>query len=139
MGWSYRKSLDLGPFRVNLSKSGIGYSVGAKDFRVGVNAKGRRYESVTVPGTGLSYRTSSGRSKNQGPGCARRLSCWPRSSPPESTSSFSLIKVIRMALHYSRTVRTESSERFLLQSDSGHDAAALGTALSGRPSRRGDA
>jgi len=30
-----------------------------------------------------------------------------------------------MALHYSRTVRTESSERFLLQSDSGHDAAAL--------------
>jgi hypothetical protein len=30
-----------------------------------------------------------------------------------------------MALHYSRTVRTESSERFLLQSDSGHDSAAL--------------
>ena len=30
-----------------------------------------------------------------------------------------------MALHFSRTVRTESSERFLLQSDSGHDSAAL--------------
>ena len=70
MGWSYRKSLGFGPFRVNLSKSGIGYSVGAKDFRVGVNARGRRYESVTVPGTGLTYRSSSGRSKNQGPGCA---------------------------------------------------------------------
>jgi hypothetical protein len=24
MGWSYRKSVNLGPFRVNLSKSGIG-------------------------------------------------------------------------------------------------------------------
>jgi hypothetical protein len=30
-----------------------------------------------------------------------------------------------MALHYLRTLRTASSERFLLQSDSGHDAAAL--------------
>ena len=30
-----------------------------------------------------------------------------------------------MALHYVRTVRTESSERFLIQSDSGQDAAAL--------------
>ena len=62
MGWSYRKSVHLGPFRVNLSKSGIGYSVGAKDFRVGVNARGRRYESVTVPGTGLTYRSGSSKS-----------------------------------------------------------------------------
>lgn len=30
-----------------------------------------------------------------------------------------------MPLHYSRTLRTESSERFLIQSDSGHDVAAL--------------
>ena len=30
-----------------------------------------------------------------------------------------------MALQYSRTVRTGSSERFLIQSDAGHDAAAL--------------
>ena len=28
MGWSYRKSVNLGPFRVNISKSGIGYSLG---------------------------------------------------------------------------------------------------------------
>jgi hypothetical protein len=69
MGWSYRKSLHVGPFRVNLSKSGIGYSVGAKDFRVGVNARGRRYESVTVPGTGLTYR-NSGKLRSQGPGCS---------------------------------------------------------------------
>jgi hypothetical protein len=69
MGWSYRKSVHLGPFRVNLSKTGIGYSVGAKDFRVGVNSRGRRYESVTVPGTGLSYRTS-GKSRSQAGGCA---------------------------------------------------------------------
>ena len=30
-----------------------------------------------------------------------------------------------MPLHYVRTLRTESSERYLLQSEAGHDAAAL--------------
>ena len=29
MGFTYRKSVNLGPFRVNLSKSGLGYFVGA--------------------------------------------------------------------------------------------------------------
>ncbi len=58
MGWSYRKSVHVGPFRLNLSKSGVGYSIGAKGFRVGVNARGRRYESVALPGTGLRYQTS---------------------------------------------------------------------------------
>ena len=28
MGWTYRKSVGLGPFQINISKSGIGYSVG---------------------------------------------------------------------------------------------------------------
>jgi len=69
MGWSYRKSVNFGPFRVNLSKGGVGYSVGGKDFRVGVNAKGRRYEALTVPGTGLHYRSSEGKSRGQASGC----------------------------------------------------------------------
>jgi hypothetical protein len=30
MGFYYRKSVNLGPFRVNLSKSGVGYSVGGQ-------------------------------------------------------------------------------------------------------------
>jgi hypothetical protein len=29
MGFTYSKSVNLGPFRGNLSKSGLGYSVGA--------------------------------------------------------------------------------------------------------------
>ena len=36
MGFYYRKSVNLGPFRVNLSKSGVGYSVGGRGFRVGI-------------------------------------------------------------------------------------------------------
>jgi hypothetical protein len=34
MAWSFRRSLRLGPFRLNLSKSGLGASVGVKGARV---------------------------------------------------------------------------------------------------------
>ncbi len=59
MGWTYRKSVAFGPFRVNISKSGIGYSVGGRGFRTGVNSRGRRYTSVGIPGTGLRHYSSS--------------------------------------------------------------------------------
>jgi hypothetical protein len=39
MGFYYRKSVNLGPFRVNLSKSGVGNSVGVRGFRVGIPAE----------------------------------------------------------------------------------------------------
>jgi hypothetical protein len=40
MGWYLRKSLRLGPLRLNLSKSGIGGSVGVTGLRVGTGPKG---------------------------------------------------------------------------------------------------
>jgi hypothetical protein len=58
MGFYYRKSLHVGPFRVNVSKSGLGYSVGGRGFRTGVSARGRRYTTFSIPGTGMGYRTS---------------------------------------------------------------------------------
>ena len=61
MGFSYRKSVKVGPFRINLSNRGVGYSVGGRGFRTGVSASGRRYSTVSLPGTGLSYRTSGGK------------------------------------------------------------------------------
>jgi len=68
MGWTFRKSLSFGPFRINLSKSGAGYSFGGGGFRTGVRANGRRYSSVNIAGTGITYRTSHG--KQTKPGCA---------------------------------------------------------------------
>jgi hypothetical protein len=59
VGWSYRKSVNFGPFRVNLSKKGLGYSVGGAGFRTGVTAAGRHFHSVSVKGTGLRYYSSS--------------------------------------------------------------------------------
>ena len=40
MGWYFRKSVGFGPFRVNLSKSGIGASVGVRGARIGVGPRG---------------------------------------------------------------------------------------------------
>ena len=60
MGFIYRKSINVGPFRINLSKSGVGYSVGGRGFRAGTSAGGRRYTSFGLPGTGMSYRKSGG-------------------------------------------------------------------------------
>ena len=59
MGWRFSRSINLGPLRINLSKRGLGASVGAGPFRVGRSATGRSYGSARIPGTGLSYRTGS--------------------------------------------------------------------------------
>ena len=47
------EGLQLGPLRVNLSKKGVGYSVGVRGFRVGRDAKGQDYSRTSVPGTGI--------------------------------------------------------------------------------------
>jgi hypothetical protein len=67
MGLYYRKSANLGPFRLNLSKSGVGFSVGGKGFRSGVSSNGRKYTSMSLPGTGLRYVKYRGKSSS---GCA---------------------------------------------------------------------
>jgi len=43
MGWFLRKSFRVGPLRLNLSKRGIGPSVGVKGARLGVDATGQPY------------------------------------------------------------------------------------------------
>lgn len=60
MGFRFRKSFNLGKgIKINLSKSGIGYSVGTKGVRVSKTAKGTVRKTVTLPGSGLSYVTES--------------------------------------------------------------------------------
>jgi hypothetical protein len=56
MGWNLRRSVNVGPLRLNASKSGIGYSVGVRGFRVGKDAKSRKYVATSIPGTGIYRR-----------------------------------------------------------------------------------
>lgn len=66
MGFRYRKSINLGGgFRINLSKSGVGYSWGTKGYRVTKTARGTTRKTYSIPGTGLSYTTESGGSKTK--------------------------------------------------------------------------
>lgn len=55
MGLRFRKSFTIGPLRINISKSGIGFSLGVKGFRISKSAKGKAQATVSLPGTGLSY------------------------------------------------------------------------------------
>lgn len=57
MGIRFRKSKNIGPFRINFSKSGIGYSVGTKGYRITKKANGGYRKTVSIPGTGISHVT----------------------------------------------------------------------------------
>jgi hypothetical protein len=63
MAWRFRRSLKLGPLKLNFSRSGIGYSAGVRGFRVGTDARGRTYTAASIPGTGLYSRAYYGASK----------------------------------------------------------------------------
>lgn len=59
MGFRFRKSIKAGPVRINLSKSGVGYSVGTKGYRVTKTANGKIRKTASIPGTGISHVTET--------------------------------------------------------------------------------
>lgn len=66
MGFNFRKSVKIGPARINVSKSGIGYSVGTKGARISKSAKGKTRITAGIPGAGISYSKSlGGRAKHR--------------------------------------------------------------------------
>ncbi len=66
MGFRFNKSIRIGKnFRVNLSKSGIGYSFGVKGYRVAKTAKGNIRQTASIPGTGISYVEEHKPNKNK--------------------------------------------------------------------------
>ncbi len=66
MGFRYRKSINLGGgFRVNISKSGVGYSWGVKGARITKTSKGTTRHTLSLPGTGISYVKETGKNRNK--------------------------------------------------------------------------
>ncbi len=65
MGFRFRKSVNLGGgFKVNLNKSGVGYSWGTKGVRYTKTAAGKKRTTLSIPGTGISYVSeASGKTK----------------------------------------------------------------------------
>ncbi len=73
MGFRFRKSINMGGgFKINLSKSGIGYSWGTKGYRVTKTARGTTRRTYSIPGTGISWvDESGGRNRNRSRGYTR--------------------------------------------------------------------
>jgi hypothetical protein len=102
MGFYFRKSIRLGGFRVNLSKSGIGYSYGVKGFRISTGPRGTY---ATVGRNGFYYR--------------ERID-GPRSRTAESSATLSQDRPIRQNASTIETADVSqlvdsSSERVLSQ------------------------
>lgn len=65
MGFRFHKSIKCGPFRLNLSKKGVGWSAGVPGFRFTQKAGGGHRTTASIPGTGLSYVKESGSSSRK--------------------------------------------------------------------------
>ncbi len=67
MGFRFKKSIKLAPgVKINLNKKSTGFTFGGKGVHYTVNSKGKRTTSVGIPGTGLSYSsTSDGKSSKK--------------------------------------------------------------------------
>ncbi len=77
MGFRIRKSIKAGPFRFNLSGSGVGVSVGIPGLRVGTGPRGNY---VHVGGSGLYYRATLPSRPRPSPGPNVPP---PRQAPPQ--------------------------------------------------------
>jgi hypothetical protein len=56
-GLRFQKRIRVLPgVHLNLSLSGVGVSAGGRGFHVGMTARGQKYVSAGLPGTGLSVR-----------------------------------------------------------------------------------
>lgn len=63
MGLRFRRSIKIAPgVRVNLNKKSASVTFGPKGLKHTVSTTGKSHTTVGVPGTGLSYTTSGGRS-----------------------------------------------------------------------------
>jgi uncharacterized protein DUF4236 len=72
LGLRFQRRIRVLPgVHLNVSLSGVGVSVGGRGFHAGVTARGQRYVSAGLPGTGLSVRQYSPVNSSQ------KLSFWP--------------------------------------------------------------
>lgn len=92
MGFRFRKSIKLGGARINISKSGVGGSIGVNGARITRTANGRTRRTFSIPGTGLSHVSESGSSRRKGK--SANVSMWMKIA----AVLFSILGVLMIAL-----------------------------------------
>jgi len=81
MGWSFRRSIKMGPLRVNFSRSGVGLSAGIKGARISAGPRGTY---VTFSAGGFQYRKKL---QNSPPVPNAQPGPVPVTGPPPTTST----------------------------------------------------
>jgi hypothetical protein len=77
-GLRFQRRVKLFPgVHLNLSLSGVGVSAGGRGFHVGVTARGQKYVSAGLPGTGLSVRQYAPAARIGSGSSTPRMSLWP--------------------------------------------------------------
>ena len=64
MGIRFRKSINIGGLKLNISKSGIGYSFGKAGVRFTKTANGRSRQTYSIPKSGISYVKETKKNEN---------------------------------------------------------------------------
>lgn len=105
MGLRFRKSFKIAPgVRVNVGKKSVGISAGVKGARVSVNSNGRVTKTVGLPGTGVSYVTTSQIGGNDSseqlgdPVTQQNSAPAPMQQPPQGGKNYTLIKALSLFL-----------------------------------------
>jgi hypothetical protein len=117
MGFRLRKSINLGGgFRINLSKSGIGYGWGVPGYRITKTAKGTTRRTYSIPGTGISYVEESGRRQNSRDNARNVLQPSQRTREIESADikSFKAAEIGNITSAVERTIRLNKLSTFLI-------------------------
>jgi tetratricopeptide (TPR) repeat protein len=87
----FRRSMKLGPgVRLNVGKTGMGVSVGARGARRTFHSSGRQTSSVGIPGTGLGYvhTKSAGNGSESEPTSAPAVTAKPSMFAPKHEKEF---------------------------------------------------
>lgn len=94
MPFYVRKSVLAGPFRFNLSKSGIGLSVGVKGLRIGTGPRGHYIQAGRG---GLYYRASIGGGRSQRPVRQQRPASVHKADQPITPADAGQVVMVEVA------------------------------------------
>lgn len=89
MGLKYRKSIKIAPgVKLNVGKKSAGISVGGKYGGVSVNSKTGVRTRTSLPGTGISYTSSSGKKAHTNSGSSRSAKKTSSAKPPKERNPY---------------------------------------------------
>lgn len=83
MGLRFRKSIKIAPgLKINLNKDSVSATVGKRGAHYTINSKGKRTASVGIPGTGLSYTSTSGGASGKSKSSHNSANALPSNNTP---------------------------------------------------------